>query len=585
VAGLRRFYDKDDLPALFSRTLALDKGIPAGSTLDWIFTGEQGGFTVELTATDVSVRQRYYDSIALSSQNPPKANYPEATRAEARVSFRGVPRLITVVLDHQLALTVLLNGKQVAKQTCLMEVRRHQIAWTPAVGAKQGGLTGRVIKPSAIDVTITVKTDKKYQTIYGFGGSISFPAYAQLSEEGKRRWWALLLAYNLLIHREYPNGQNLQPDLSNFDRLEDASPHYYGDNFPNGEISNFQYLKRIRQLGGKSIFEFWQLPPWALREVASEGGKVSEVPILGEYLRAVLGYCRISKEASGFAPDIVGIQNEIGQSPATWHEMILRLREALDQEGFQSVKIQMPDRSYLHEGIRAARSIAASPAAWKAIDYAATHVYDFQDFFENPDGYDERARQFRESIGDKPFLATEFTVNRAQYQSRSYRIAFAMAQLYHKSMAIMNAQSLLYCWTLLDVEQPSFGASRSLFVPDRENGYVPKPSSFELRTYGAFSRRLREGMMRLEAVSTDPELLVTAYEGSAGARTAILINRSTAPRRILIDWPGNPFTVLEVAGPYAGNAIARPFPDSLVVQPGEIVTLSNVPLLEGSAVQ
>jgi hypothetical protein len=245
----------------------------------------------------------------------------------------------------------------------------------------------------------------------------------------------------------------------------------------------------------------------------------------------------------------------------------------------------MPDAAELQGGIRTAKAIKEFPDAWKAIDYAATHVYDFQSFFENPDGYDERARQFKEATSDKPFLASEFTVNRSAYQTNSYRVAFAMAQLYHKTMAILDAQSIQYCWTLLDVEEPTFGGSRSLFVPDRENGYLPKASSFELRTYGAYTRRLREGMVRVEAASGDPNLLVTAYEGEAGKRTAILINRSTAPRTVRIDWPGAPFTFMELTSPYVGSSVQHTVPSQLTIQPGEIVTLSNVELLKVPRVQ
>lgn len=36
---------------------------------------------------------------------------------------------------------------------------------------------------------------------------------------------------------------------------------------------------------------------------------------------------------------------------------------------------------------------------------------------------------------------------------------------------------LLYCWLLLDVEQPTFGGSRSLLVPDRSRGEIPVASS------------------------------------------------------------------------------------------------------------
>ncbi len=89
-------------------------------------------------------------------------------------------------------------------------------------------------------------------------------SYYELSETGQRLWWEYVQEYNLLIQREYPNGVNLKADFSNWDKLEDTSIHYYGDNFPNGEISDFSFNKKIQDLGGLVIFEFWQLPLWAL---------------------------------------------------------------------------------------------------------------------------------------------------------------------------------------------------------------------------------------------------------------------------------------------------------------------------------
>jgi O-glycosyl hydrolase len=578
VLGLKRVYYREDLPALFTRSLALDHGVPTGTTLSWIFTGDQGGITVELSSDAITVRQRYYDSIGLSSQRPPKETYPQTIWSEDKVQFRGEAHLVTVLLDSKLALLVSVNGKQLVKQTCLLEVRRQQIAWEPAAGDKTSIFGGRMIAPPAVEATISVHPLKKYQRILGFGGSVSVPAYAELSEEGKQRWWRLVSEYNLLVQREYPTGQHLKPDLSNFDHLEDASAHYYGDNFPNGEVSDFQYLRHIHSLGGKSIFEFWQLPPWVAQSATGSDGKPIENVNIREYVRAVVGYCEKAQKASGFAPNIVGVQNEIVQAPDTWKEMILRLREGLDLAGFKTVKIQMPDATSLAVGTATATTIAGLPGVWKDIDYAASHVYDFQSFFEDPDGYDEVMHKYRDSIGSKPFLATEFAVNRPAYQSGSYGVAFAMAQLYHKTMTILDAEALLYCWTLLDVEEPTFGGSRSLFIPDRDNGNIPKPSSYQLRTYGSFSRRLRAGMVRVDADSGDPGLLVSAYEGPSSARTVIVLNRSTVPYRIHLDWPGGPFTVIEVSSPYAANAVKRPSTNELAIQPGEIVTLSNVPL-------
>ena len=118
---------------------------------------------------------------------------------------------------------------------------------------------------------MTVDAAKVHQSMMGFGGSPSVPAYAELSEDGKRMYWQMLKRYNLLVDREYPMGTQLKQDLSNVDDLKDATPHYYGDNFPNGEVSDFEYSRRTRELGGIVLYEMWALPSWAIEAYTPEG--------------------------------------------------------------------------------------------------------------------------------------------------------------------------------------------------------------------------------------------------------------------------------------------------------------------------
>jgi O-glycosyl hydrolase len=576
---LPRVFFGELLPALFTRTLTVDQPVPAGSALEWIFTGDQGGITIRIEAQSVRIVQRYYDSYGLSDSHPPKARYPQGIWEQADIPFSSRLHTVTVSLDHKLGLHVELNGKHILRQTCLLEVRRHQLLWTPASADTVASVSGSLSKPPVRRLEVSVDTRRRHQSIYGFGGILSAPAYAMLSPAGRERWWGYIRDYNLLLHREYPNGNRLRPDLSNFDTPADASPHYYGDNFPNGEITDFDYIRQIRALGGHVLFEFWQLPPWARRVYRGRESKTTpNAPILDEYVRAMVGYCRVLQEKTGAAPEVVGIQNEIVQPAEIWQQMILALRRGLDRAGFQSTRIHMPDNGKLAGGIKTAAAIRASAEAWKAVDFAATHVYDFQSYFEDPDGYDPRIADWNRETKGKPFLSTEFTVNDSKYQANTYRVAFAMAQLYHKNMALMDASALVYCWTLLDVEQPSFAATRSLFAVNRADGMVPVASSYQLRAFGAFSRRLRQGMVRVHSETPSPDLLTTAYESADGKRTVILINRSLTPMVVRVNWPGAGFRELETAGPYHPNTAIEASAQPFTMQPGEIATLTNVPL-------
>ena len=186
--------------------------------------------------------------------------------------------------------------------------------------------------------------------------------------------------YNLLIQREYPNGTQLKEDCSNFGNLDDASVHYYGDNFPNGEISDFNYNKIIMDMGGMVVFEFWTLPPWAAQTVKNANWKTTQKPILDQYTRALVNYCKMSQKKTGRPPHILGIQNEKRQSAEDWQQMTLSLRRALNENGFQDVKIHMHNAPRLEAGIKAARAFTEKNHVWDAIDYCATNLYDYQNF-------------------------------------------------------------------------------------------------------------------------------------------------------------------------------------------------------------
>ena len=568
-AYFREFFD-EFLPALFERTLALDQLELKDGRLEWLFTGENGGFTVSIGPDDVTFCQRHWDSFALEKvdeQASKKHRHPEWRPPLKTFEYTGSLRAVTVRLDHKLQLDLALNGRTVLREDFLLDVSRHQINMT----GRECTVSGKMLAPKAQTGVVRVDPAGRHQTMIGFGGIMTPTAYAQLSTEGKRRWWKYLCEYNLLIQREYPIGTRLNESMDNWDRLADAMPHYYGNNFPNGEIVDFDYLRILRKLGGKVWFEFWRLPPWVGQDV-------------DKYTKAMVNYCSVSKERVGVPPDVLGIQNEKRQSEEMWHKMTLALRRELDKAGFESVKIHMSDDSRLKSGIERAKTFRSSAKLWDTIDYSAVHMYDYQNFFTDPDGYDGLLKEWNKLTGDKPFLSTELCINSDRYQLSSYRIALPMAQLYHKNLVLADAAAICYCWTLLNVVQPSYGFTRSLFVPDRSHGFTPAPSSFQLRAFGAYSRRIREGMVRIDAETDLDDLLVSAFVGKGDAATLVVLNRSTKPRRVRVKWPGVRFTQMELADPYNENTVRDvPSPGAggatgLTVQPGAIITLTSAPL-------
>lgn len=571
---IARVYFHQYLPAFFHRTLVLGSDIPAGTRLSWIFTGRHAGFTLVLGRHHLIVLQRYYDSYALYGVDV-HGNYPQKVMKEADVSYIGHPRTLTVVMNSHLGLQVWMNGKKVVEQKCLFDVSRSQLRYKAP--RSQHDVVAGALQPAQVeDAFITVNTNKVYQTMLGFGGSPSMPSYLRLSPAGKKRYWKILKEYNLLIFRENPMGTRLKPNMSNLTDPADADPQYYGDNFPDAELSNFAYSRKIQQLGGFVQYEMWDLPKWAVIPSHGSGPNGQHgVANPKEYARAMVTYCRLAKEHTGRPPAIVGIQNEVAEPPKVFLAMVRTLRKQLDKAGFSSVKIHMADAPFMFQGTKRTLELRKHPNVWKDINYTATHEYDFQQFFANPDRYDARMLAMHKASAGKPFLATEICVNDPKLQEPSYRIAFNIGQLYQKNLTILDAEELLYCWTVLDVEEPTFGASRSLLVNDRYDGHIPVPSSYQLRVFGAYSRHILKGMKRVGETASSPNLLVTAFRGKNGKATLVVMNRSTTARRLTIHWPGVKWQQLERTSLYQQNADSS-VPSKLIIQPGEILTLSTI---------
>lgn len=567
-----RVYVNENLPALFRRTLKLDGDVPEKCRLSWIFTGPHAGVTVELTGGTVRMFEREYASVGLRGG--------EAMLHDEEREFTGHARTLTVVVDAHLAVTVLVNGEAVLTEPLVFDLTRQQLMFS---GPRNQHLTlsGALLAEKTESTTVTVDAARPRQTMIGFGGSPSVPAYARMSEEGKREYWALLRKYNLLIDREYPMGTELKPDLSNADDLRDATPHYYGDNFPNGEVSDFEYSRKAREIGGEVLYEMWALPKWAVEAYAPQGKPILDawgrtVKTAAKphaYAQIVVKFAQMAKAKSGAAPEIVGIENEVEQYPEVYAAMTRAVRRALDDAGFGSTKIQMADAPYVWMGVERARSLQKFPDAWKETDFTAAHQYDFQQYLANPDLYDARLRAMHEASAGKPFLATEIYLNDGRYQEPSYRLALQVGQLYQKDLTELDAEMLLYCWLILDVEQPNFGGSRSLLAPDRSRGEKPVASSFELRVLGAFSRHVLKGMRRVETREANPDLMTAAF--TDGQRSSLVVlNRSTETQRVRVTWSGVRWTEMERTSFYSENETSAA-PGEIVVAPGEIVTLAN----------
>jgi hypothetical protein len=584
-----RVHFSELLPALFERTLRFESLSLGSGALSWVFTGRNAGFTVILEASGVRLQQAFYDSYGLSFDRAVEdpslrsgiERFPQRIIGEKTFPLNGEEiESLTVRLDAQLAIRVCLNGKNVLEQKCVFDVTQHQLQFGGDCKA-----TGKLTAPRVKRAEITLDPDIKHQAILGFGGITSIPSYHMLGKEGKARWWRLLKDYNLLIHREYPPGLELKPDLGNWDHLPDARPHYYGDNFPNGEIVDFDYNRQIVEMGGTTWFEFWLLPEWIKAEQHEADTLLEKEGLdVREFCRAVVDYCRKSLEKSGAPPSIVGIQNERCQPTTVLNELVPALRRELDAAGFSSVKLQMSNAGTLEEAKKYLPRFQQCEETWQSIDYAASNVYDSQGFFFGDlEPYGKALEAFAEDCADRDKIAGEIAIQWGRFQINSYRMALRMAELNHYLLTCFQARALCYCWLLLHTPQPSFAWTRSLCHVDLSHGGVPEASGYLLRTFGAFSRRLTTGFQRVECGSDESDLLASTYlhkENEAG--TLVLINRGTHPLDTTVTLPRGMGSDIqaESCSLYSAN-----FPAStriqylekerlrIQIEPGEIITL------------
>ena len=555
----RAFFNKA-LPAFFKKTLVLDS-ITGDRGIKWIFTGPREGFCIELQGKKLLFKRQYYDSFGFNISKKNVQRYPQFDYGLVEITTKNLIKAITVELNHKLQLLVSLNGKEVIHQKIIEDIRRHQIHLT----GEKGTLAARILIPETLMGKISVNQENTFQQILGWGGIGTPTAFQELSEEGKELWWKYISEYNLLCQREYPVGRLLNKNLDNWDDLKYAKAHYYGDNFPNGEVSDFVYNRKIQELGGFVIFEFWDFPWWI-----GDDEK--------EYARAMVGYCKEAVKQTGKAPRIVGVQNEINMPEERLLRFVPELRETLDREGFKDVKIHMANASTINAALERVNKFTENQEVWDCIDYSATNMYDYQLCFDDPDRFDPTLIAWDEKVNSRQFLSTELCINNNKYQTDSYRIAFTMGQLYEKNLVINNASLIAYCWTILNTEQPSFGASRSLFVVSPEDGFIPIPSGNQLRVFGAFSRRVKEGMVRVEAKSSIDDLKVVAFKKDDSHVTIVILNRSLNPVHLEIDWEGINFSEFETVDPYNPNISKQFEGNSVKIEPGSIVTITNVSL-------
>jgi hypothetical protein len=497
-----RFYFKEWLPAFFSRELDFTDFSNVERFI-WMFSGRHGRIELCWEKQNIILRQIYTDSFSLYRQDPftsPGQNmgrHPERVFCENTVAVQEMTSL-RLDYDCSMELRVYVNGRNMLHQHSILDVSQHQLSLHGENSIAAGTLLG--LQP--VSACPGFLPNQFHQKMLGFGGIASAPAYQELSETGKKKWWKYIREYNLLIQREYPSRCSRDGENISWDDMQRAVPHYYGNNFPVGEISDFTYNKTIQDMGGSVWFEFWLYPDIVYKDGCLDVRRLADL---------ILDYCRAAREKTGYPPEIAGIQNERCETAENLKEIVAVLRQKLDQNGFASVKLSTCNAPYLKDGAEYLERFQKDQHTWDCVDYSASNMYDYQQHMTDMDSFDDIVNQWNAQRKGKTFLSTEICVNESSFQEDSYHIAFATGLLYHKNLVKMDAAAICYCWTLLDVTEPSYAYTRTLFTVDQQHGFVPAPGGYILRVFGSFSRHIMRGMRRVEMAGGNPDILCSAY--------------------------------------------------------------------------
>ena len=119
-----RVYVPELAACFFSQTIIFHTGIPLETKLSWIFTGRIGGFSVEVSHSQIRVYQRFYDSYGV---NDVHISNPERIVQSSIAPLPDTIHSLTVTLDAHLMLVVRVNNSVVIRQRCLLDVTRHQM--------------------------------------------------------------------------------------------------------------------------------------------------------------------------------------------------------------------------------------------------------------------------------------------------------------------------------------------------------------------------------------------------------------------------------------------------------------------------
>lgn len=379
--------------------------------------------------------------------------------------------------------------------------------------------------PSA-DVTITIDSGKTFQKMDGFGSSLRVfddPHVTETFNPATRRGAVVIPPAEQdkilkLLHQDMgfsivrpvfdgnvePINDNADPSLIDFTKFDFT--------WKSGD-AHIDYIKKVQPMG---VDNFWLSP------VVQESWMSSTNPT--EWVEHCMAHLTYWK-SKGLELPYFSILNEPSyvrsgiRSGEYLRDAIKLLGPKMTAAGMKT-KLVIADDVRASDAARISQIILADPDARKYVSAIATHLYD--ESVSNMQSLKSLGAQY-----NLPVWMTEFSItgmSSAGYSNPNY---LQWSLLMHDLISNYNVSAIMYMWGFFG--QWDGPGAKLIQINYSGTNYSNFSTTKELYATGQFSRFVRPGFLRTQAVSTDNNVKVTSYV-SGSTVTVVVINDSNSNR-------------------------------------------------------
>jgi O-glycosyl hydrolase len=246
----------------------------------------------------------------------------------------------------------------------------------------------------------------------------------------------------------------------------------------------------------------------------------------------------------------------------SWQEMgdlIKRAGERLKREGFSNPKFVVPNEERVGASFEEARALLSDPEVRQYIGAIGYHPYPYESIYANipnilrtsgsgsPDANEISTRQQLRDLAAQhgiPLYMTE--VSTGGVDPRSFDDLRGRAIHIHDEFVYANASAYFGMQNMWDTrsQQLHFNGDSNVYNNEGQAVLIDNPSGTVTITgmgyaIGHYSRWFKKGARRIEAASTDPLVLVSAFRDDSQKRLVLVaINNATSPKAITVSLTG-----------------------------------------------